>query len=116
MRLIGGYTLGLLATLALFGCNGRPRAAGEGGTDDRTSGPFVAVLDLSDGVPEQSSSGWLGLSSRDGSIEDLAREADVLGKETDLRGVIVRLGTARVGLGRAEEVGALLASLGEKRT
>jgi protease-4 len=102
----------LAATTA---CEGRPRATGAGGTEERRSGPFVAVLDLSDGVPEQSSGGWLGISTRAVALEDLVHEAAELEHESELRAVLVRLGTARIGLGRAEEIGTLLAGLGAKR-
>jgi protease-4 len=102
---------------AVTACEGRPRATGlgSGGAEEKRSGPYVAVLDLSDGAPEQVSSGWLGLSTRSTAIEDLIHEAGELEQESDLRGVLVRLGTARVGLGRAEEIGTLLAGLGAKR-
>jgi protease IV len=115
MTMRAGGWVGVAALLALLGCDGRPRATtGQTEAEDRRSGPFLAILDLSDGVPEQSASGWLGLSTRSVSLEDLAREADELAKDSELRGVLVRLGTARIGLGRSEEVGALLAALGEK--
>jgi protease-4 len=72
---------------------------------------------LSDGVPEQPSSGLLGLSAKGVTIGDLVHEIEVLerGTETpDVRAVLVRLGSARVGLARATEVGEMLAALGAK--
>jgi protease-4 len=110
----------LLLLCGAAACEGRPRAAaakGEGARDEPRTGPSVAVLDLSEGVPEQASGGLLGLSSRGVSLSDLVHEVDVLdrGVETpDVRGVLVRLGSARIGLARATEVGAMLATIGAK--
>jgi protease-4 len=99
--------------LGVAGCEGRHRFS-PAASDSRSephSGPYIGVLDLSEGVPEQGSSGWLGLSPKVVSLEDLVEQIDRLGRETELRGVLVRLGTARVGLARASEVGDLLATL-----
>ena len=106
--------LGALALLA--GCEGRPRATSQG-EDARSgprTGPWVAVLDLSDGLPEQGSGGWLGLASKPASMSDLVREVEGLERSADLRGVLVRIGTARIGLARAAEAGSLLAGLRAK--
>lgn len=106
--------LGLVA--ALGACDGRPRAATKG-SESRAgarSGPSLAVLDLSEGVPEQSSGGFLGLGPRAGAMSDLVREVERLQRSADLRAVLVRIGTARMGLARATEVGALLATLRDK--
>ncbi len=106
--------LGLVA--ALGACDGRPHAVSKG-SESRAgtrSGPWLAVLDLSDGVPEQSSGGWLGLGPKASAMSDLVREVERLQGSADLRGVLVRIGTARIGLARATEVGALLATLREK--
>jgi protease IV len=102
-----------LALLGLAGCEGRHRfspAAPDSRSEPR-SGPYIAILDLSEGVPEQGSGGLLGLSPKVASLEDLVDQIDGLGRESDVRGVLVRLGTAHVGLGRASEVGELLATL-----
>src|SRR5262249_13564527 len=67
--------------------------------------------------PEQPSSGLLGLSSKGVTLGDLVHEIEVLDRavETpDVRGILVRLGSARVGLARASEVGEMLAALGAK--
>jgi len=102
---------------AAVACDGRPRSAASGGAhENRTSGPLVAVFDLSEGVPEQGASGWLGLSAKSVSIDDLVRESERIDADKDIRAVLVRLGTARMGLGRAEEIGSILAAVGAKRT
>ena len=107
---------GLAAITACTGCDGRHRAAPSSGPshEEPHAGPAIAVLDLSDGVPEQSPTGLLGLSPKGASFVDLAREVDRLGHDKDVRGVLVRLGTARVGLARSQEIGAMLGALGAK--
>jgi protease-4 len=112
-----GRTLGaaLLASAlaAVAGCEGRPRAASTGaeGHAPARSGPWVAVLDLSEGLPEQSSGGILGLGGKAATMSDLVREVEHLERDPSVRGVMVRIGTARVGLGRSIEVGSLLSKL-----
>jgi protease-4 len=102
----------LLTVAALGGCEGRrrtgPPSAGSGG--ERT-GPSIAIVDLTEGVPEQGSSGWLGLSARATTLQDLAEYVEGLHRDKNLRGILVRLGTARIGLARAHEVGAILATV-----
>jgi protease IV len=111
-----GFGLAFACALAFSaGCEGRRHAAppSQGSTGTRT-GPTVAVVDLSEGVPEQSSSGWLGLSPRATTLQDLAEYVEGLRHDKNVRGVLVRLGTARIGLARAHEVGRLLASVDPK--
>lgn len=96
--------------VALPACEGRPRFDNRGGlSGEPSSGPAIAVLDLSDGVPEQDAGGLFALSSRSTSIEDVVAQVDRLRRDADVRGVLVRLGSARLGLGRAAEVGSALA-------
>jgi protease-4 len=113
-----GRGLLLLSSLvvALAGCEGRPRAASTGSTSHEGSrtGPWIAVLDLSDGLPEESSGGWLGLGPKSATMYDLVHEVGRLEHAANVRGVLVRLGTARVGLARAMEAADLLASLKAK--
>jgi protease IV len=109
--LLGGG--GLVVALASAGCGGRRRAASGSGlsADEPRAGPAIAVLDLSDGVPEAAPTGLLGLPSKSASLDDLVREAERLGRDKDLRGILVRLGTAKMGLAVAQEVGTLLGAL-----
>jgi protease-4 len=106
----------LLATLA--GCEGRPRASSWGAAvpshEGSRTGPWVAVLDLSEGLPEQSAGGWLGLGPKNATMYDLVHEVGRLEHAVNLRGVLVRLGTARLGMARAMEAADLLASLKAK--
>ncbi|MCL2449691.1 MAG: S49 family peptidase [Polyangiaceae bacterium] len=104
------------SSVAVLGCHGRVRSSvmQSGHDSDRRTGPTIAVFDLGDGVPEQSPSSFLGLPSSSASLEDLVRAADEVERDKNVRGVLVRLRTSRVGLGRAEEVGALLARVAGK--
>jgi protease-4 len=106
----------LAALVVLAACEGRPRSSSlsANGGEQPSVGPLVAVFDLSDGVPEQNPSGWLGLSPKGTSVEDFVRQLETLEDEKDVRGVLVRMGTARMGLGLAAEVGAALAAFGTK--
>ncbi len=102
--------------LAPAGCDGRAGRGDQPGApaasrDEPSTGPAVALLDLSAGVPEAPPSGLLGLSTKGESFDDLVREVERLRGGRKLAGVLVRLGTARIGLSRAAEVGALLESL-----
>src|ERR1700733_11146873 len=104
-------SLALAAALSigagLMGCEGRPRTASakaEGLRNEPHAGPSIAVLDLSDGVPEQPKAGLLGLSAKTASFSDLVEEIERLDRglggteRTDVRGVLVRLGSAHIGL------------------
>jgi protease IV len=106
----------LLLAATTAGCEGRSRTttAGAPAHEEHHSGPSVAVLDLSGGVPEQPATGLLGLATKGPSFDGLVREIERLGRGKDLRGVLVRLGAARFGLARATEIGDMLASLGAK--
>ncbi len=105
----------LCAVIAALGCEGRPRAAGMAGAHGEPhSGPAIAVFDLSSGTPEQPPTGFLGLPSKTPSFDELVREVEHLGRDKDVRGVLVRLGGARVTLAQASEIGGLLETLGAK--
>jgi protease-4 len=100
---------------ALLACEGRRRASSaDPSRGEPRSGPTIAVLDLSEGVPEEAPAGFLGLPSKGGSVEDLVNQAELLGRDKQVRGVLVRIGAMRVGLARAIELGAMLARLGGK--
>jgi protease-4 len=98
---------------ALVACEGRPRAnITSASHDEPHGGPAIAVLDLSDGVPEQPPAGFLGLSSKSASFEELVNQVELLVRDKQVHGVLVRLGATRIGLARATEVGAMLGRLG----
>ena len=108
LRVRNACALHLLAGLAwaLACCDGRPHARTEG-VAVHTKGP-IAVLDLSDGVPEKATGGVLGISANRTSFDEFVRSAERLSGDAHVRGVIVRLGSSRLGLSRATEIGALL--------
>src|ERR1700674_5664021 len=90
----------LAAGLCASACDGRHRGSSSPSAahDEPRAGPAIAILDLSDGVPEQPSTGLLGLSSKNPSFDELVREVERLGHDKSLRGILVRLGTTRIGL------------------
>jgi protease-4 len=106
----------LLLLAASTACEGRPRwtSRAEETHGEARPGRTLAVFDLSGGVPEHASSGWLGLASRGASMDELVREVERVERDREIGGVLVRLGSARVGVARALEIGAMLASLGAK--
>ena len=108
--------LTLLFGCAGLACEGRPRSGSveTASREERRSGPAIAVLDLSDGAPEQPPPGFLGLASKSASFADLVGQIEELGHDRQVRGVLVRLGAMRMGLAQASEIGAMLAELGVK--
>jgi protease-4 len=110
-----GFAVVVLLAVALLACEGRRRASSaDPSRGEPRSGPTIAVLDLSEGVPEEAPAGFLGLASKGGSVEDLVNQAELLGRDKQVRGVLVRLGAMRIGLARAIELGAVLGRLGGK--
>jgi protease-4 len=78
-----------------------------------SEGGTVVEIDLSRGLPEGRSTSLLGASSRRSHV-DLVRALRALAdshKSGSAKGVFVRLGGARIGLARAEEIGGLLREL-----
>ncbi|MDP9000527.1 MAG: S49 family peptidase, partial [Myxococcota bacterium] len=108
------FALLLLAGLTIA-CEGRPRVSSvDPSHDEPRNGPTIVVLDLSEGVPEQAPTGFLGLPSKGSSLEDLVSQVELLRRDPHVRGVLVRLGTASIGLARATEIGAMLQRVGDK--
>ncbi len=107
----------LVATLiGSAGCEGRPRPADATSTESpRKSGPAVAVLDLSGGVPEQEKGGLFGVSGAKKSFDEALRVTKVLRDDKKSVGVMVKLAGAQIGAARAQELGEMLAALKEKK-
>jgi protease-4 len=100
---------------AVAGCEGRPRPENEETETPKRTGPSVAVLDLTSGVPEIESAGLFGTIGRRTSFDELLRAIhDVESSDTEV-GVLVRFGSANIGAARAEEIGALLEQLRTKK-
>ena len=120
----------LLAGGVVAGCEGRagrpdrapaPESAASTATAGASSdGPALVEIDLARGAPEGRSTSLLG-SSAHRSHFDLVRTLRALlpsSGETALtasRGVFVRLGTAQIGLARAEEIGVLLGEIRKQK-
>jgi protease-4 len=102
-----------LAILASTACEGRPRSAPAAAAESEPprSGPALAVIDLSAGVPELVEPGIFDVSPRHPSFDGLLRVIDRLGRDDKTRGVMVRFGGATLGLARATELGEALETL-----
>jgi protease IV len=103
------------SALASASCDGRaPRpSASEARATKPTSrsGPAIAEIDLSRGIPEARSTSLLGTPSRR-SHTDLVRVLRSIERDKGSpKGVFVRFGTATTGLARAQEVGRLLGEI-----
>jgi protease-4 len=98
---------------ALVACEGRPRASFDDSSHAQPQrGPAIAIIDLSEGAPEQGQTGFLGLSPKTMSFMELVNEVELLARDKVVRGVLVRLGAVRLGLARAVEIGVMLERLG----
>jgi protease-4 len=112
-----------LAPAAIAGCEGRPRSDEGNGDKTKTEpgkkhGPAVAVIDLTNGVPEQEKGGLFGLSGGKKSFDELLRVTTELREDARSKGnvgVMVKLGSVAVGAARAQEIGEMLASLKEQK-
>ncbi len=96
----------LLGAGALGGCEGRPRTTSGAASTvaSAQSGPAVAEIDLSRGVTEAAAAGLFG-GSRQRTTFDLLRTLASLGDDGATKGILVRLGGARVGFAGASEIG-----------
>jgi protease IV len=104
-----------LATLAPLGCDGRPRSAGSASKSQPRSGPALAVLDFTAGVPEKEEAGLLGPPpGRRRAFDSLIKIIDEVQKEKDTKGIFVRFGSATFGMARGQEIGEALANLRAK--
>ena len=105
----------VLGGLALFAlaCDGRPKSEGPKTDPPKKIGPAIAVLDLTGGVPEEASGGLFGTSGSKKTFAELLRVTkDIASDKSDrTKGVLVKLGSARIGAARAQEIGDVLASI-----
>lgn len=117
MARAGAFTLFALALFAgALGCEGRPRPADGTSTEPpKKSGPAVAVLDLTGGLPEQEKAGLFGGGGGKRSFDDILRVTTDLVDDTRSPAVLVKLGGAQIGGARAEELGEMLAALKAKK-
>jgi protease-4 len=101
--------LGVLG-LSASACDGRNGLGSKKG--ESLTGPALVELNLSKGISEKGSETLFGPMPGT-SFTDLVSAVEDLDPD-DTKGVFVRLGTARVGLGTAQEVGELLKSVRDK--
>lgn len=103
----------LLAAALVVGCHGRPRTESEGGPPKLAAGGEVAVIDLSQGVPESMEEGGLLPLPAQQTYVGLVRTLQRLAQDEEVGGVFVRLGEAGYNFAQAAEMGRLLAALRE---
>jgi protease-4 len=100
-------------------CDGRPKSSSSSSSSKSESrdhsGPALAILDLSSGAPEQSQPGFLGVPSHKPTFDALVRTVEKLGKDKDVKGVFVKLGSASLGIARATELADALEALGKTK-
>jgi protease-4 len=89
--------------LALAACEGRPQAKGSTPKDPST-GPKVAVFDLTGGISEHDEAPLLGPPTNR-TLLTLLHRIDVVGKEKDTKAFFLSFGGLEIGLAGAEEVG-----------
>jgi protease-4 len=100
-----------LAMCTISACDGRPKLDASPAASRPHSGPALAILDLSGGLPEQEATSLLSVSSRRGSFDELVHTVDAVAKDKNTKGVFVRFGGGSLGMARAEEAGELLSLL-----
>lgn len=114
MRRASLGALGLAVALTT-GCNGRSRTTAPPNRAAPTGAGAVVELDLRRGLPETSAATLLGQPRRN-SLVDLVRVLGAVGGAKTTQAIFVRLGTTRVELAAASEVGRLLQGLREAGT
>ncbi len=105
--------VGAVLTLALLGagCEGRAREVPTSPPAPKT-GPYIATLDISGGLPETEDPGFLGLSApKRRTFWDFLGAVEAIGKDPKVKGVFVRFGSTALGAAKAEEVGDALFEL-----
>lgn len=114
---LAGYVgvVGILGAGAL-GCDGRARSPDTTPTETpKKTGPSVAVLDLSAGLPEEESGGLFGVSSGKKSFDEVLRATAAVRDDAKTTGVLVKLAGAQIGPARAEELADMLAGIRAKK-
>jgi protease-4 len=96
-------------------CEGRPRTSTSQADEKKTTGPAVAVLDLTGGVPEQETAGLFGPVGRKRSFDELLRAIDEVEKDKQAPVVLVKFGATSIGAARSQEIGERLEALRAKK-
>jgi protease-4 len=107
--------LALALPITLGACDGRPRSSSSSSKSQPRSGPALAVLDLSAGVPEKEEGGLFGPPpGRRRAFDSLIKIIDETEKDKDTKGFYVKFGSARFGMARAQEIGEMLGNIRAK--
>jgi protease IV len=108
---VGRAALALaLAAGTSVACDGRPKTNASSTSEPAPPrrGPEIAVVDLSEGVPEIEAAGFLGVPVHRASFDRLVRSIGDVAKDDDVKGIFVRFGDVQMGIARAQEIGDLL--------
>ncbi len=108
--------LGAIALLATGACRGRPRSGPV--TKTKQSSAFLSLsskkvveFDLTGGVPEGTDGGGFFPLPANRTFTGLVRAFERAARDQDAKGVLVRLGGARLGYSKSEEIARLLTGL-----
>jgi protease-4 len=102
--------IAIFALSLLAACEGRPQSASSRPKQPR-SGPKLVVLDFTQGVPEVEQASFFAGGSHKRTHQVLLTRLGVLRKESDVRSIFIRLGSAEIPLARAQEIGEALESI-----
>ncbi len=106
-------TVSLAVTILVAGvaCGGREKGAPSAPPPDPSKGPALAVIDLSQGLPEEPQGNMLGLPSRKPRFLETVRTIERLAKKEDVKGIYISLGAAPIGISKADELASTLIKL-----
>lgn len=113
-RLAVVLALAAAASLTL-GCEGRPRTDSKTTEPVRRTGPAVAIVDMSGGVPEQETPSLFGVAGRKKTFDELLSVLEEVAEDKNQVAVLVKLGSASIGAARCQEIGEALAKLRAKK-
>jgi protease-4 len=100
-----------LTIAAATACGGREKGKAASPPPEPRKGPALAIIDLSQGLPEEPSSNMIGLPSRKPKFLETVRTIEKLAKKEEVKGIYVSLGSAAIGLSKADELASTLIKL-----
>ncbi len=101
----------IIAAVTSAACGGREKGKAVSPPPEPRKGPALAVIDLSQGLPEEPSSNMIGLPSRKPKFLETVRTIEKLAKKEEVKGIYVSLGSAPMGLSKADELASTLIKL-----
>jgi protease IV len=105
--------LAVASAVVAIGCEGRPTTSTQTERPKKT-GPAIAVMDLSAGLPEQEKGGLFGVSGAKKSFDEALRVTNEIRDDKSV-GVMVKLASAQIGAARAQELAEMLAGIKAKK-